>query len=109
MESPSFSEGEPLLREDYRLGRKFRIVKEGASIRGLLPAGPWCSRGHRVDLPVGTVITCMGVGWSRGDGAPIIRWRSENHEAFCEEAEFHPNNGDMWNCLPEDGYLTPMD
>jgi hypothetical protein len=94
---------------EYVPDRRFRVVREGAALVGMVPAGPGVWKRRRVELPPGTVITCLGRGQSWGsDGVPIIVWGDERGEAFAPDAEFCPGEADIWSGCPAPGYLEPQ-
>lgn len=99
-----------LVRGDYVKGRKFRVIRPGAHIEGSRPRAPFCHDSYRLELPVGTILTCFGVHWTAGDGVPAIMWRDEQGQWICNEAVFWPAQGGMWDgYVPEDGYLAALD
>jgi hypothetical protein len=99
-----------LTHQDFRAGRKFRVIKAGASIDGMVPIAPYCQQGFRKPLPVGTILTCRGSGMTFGDGVPAVKWADEHDQWICNDAVFEPTKGGMWGGqLPADGYVEPVD
>jgi len=46
------------------------------------------------NLPAGTLLTCLGVSDSVGDGVPIVKWADPEGKPFGLDAEFEPSIGD---------------
>lgn len=96
--------------KDYITGSRWRVVKPGASIVGMKPDGPGCFRGFRLDLAVGTVLTCLGVSMTFGDGVPALKWGDADGHWICNDALFEPHVGGMWEGLPPDpSYIEPVE
>ena len=97
---------------EYRPGMKFRVVKEGARLRGmeLVPDVHYTAyQGFRYDLRVGDVITCVGSSMTMGDGVPAVKWQDPREGGRGFDVLFDPHAGGMWGGLPpEDGYLEPV-
>lgn len=86
-------------------GRKFRVTRPGAHIDGLRPVSPWTQQPFRLDLKVGTVLTCDGISKTHGDGYPMVKWLDANGEWICNDAIFHPSNT-MGH--PGHGFMEPI-
>lgn len=94
--------------DQYARGRRFRVVRPGASIRGLVPdRGAY--RGWTQTLRVGDVIECLGFGRGWGsDPGYGVHWTTEvAWAAGATFAEFFPSAGGMWQYHPQDGFLEP--
>ena len=89
----------------YIKGRKFVVVREGAAIIGLQSIAPGVWQPCRRELAVGDMLTCDGASQTLGDGVPVVKWLGPNGEYICEDAEFKPSIGDMWNSLPNSEYI----
>src|SRR4051794_10596838 len=98
-----------LAKANYTKGRKFRVVRDGAEIRGFIPDQRGTRRCRFFQLEVGTVLTCLGPCRTADDSGPAICWADEEGHAYCLEAEFFPKAGGPWSGTPEDGYLIPLD
>jgi hypothetical protein len=94
--------------DPYQAGVKFQIMQEGACIVGTVPIAAWTTRGFRRLLKVGEIITCAGTSMTAGDGCPIVKWRDSNGEYICDDAEFTPRIGGMWDSKPDPRYLAPL-
>lgn len=94
---------------DYSPGRRFRVARDGAYVWGLRPVAPWIREGVRVDLQIGTIITCLGRHNTRGDGVPAVTWGDADGHAFCEDPVFSPSITDsMWDERPDPSFLDPI-
>ena len=90
----------------YEKGKRYRVVKAGAQLRGMQPTGPNVQRGWGKDLEVGDVLTCLGTSMTFGDGVPALKWADENGEWLANDCRFSPVQGGMWSGqIPVDGYL----
>jgi hypothetical protein len=78
-------------------GAKFRIVKAGANISGMVPIAPYTQQGFREGLAVGTVLQCAGSSMTSGDGIPAIKWLREDGKSICNDAVFSHVQGGMWS------------
>lgn len=85
-------------------GRRFRVVKPGASLIGLAPM-PGCHQGWSRKLEVGDILTCDGEKWTSGDGAAIIAWLDANGGFLAVDCEFQPSLGGTWDSKPDASYL----
>jgi len=96
-------------RQLYTEGRKFRVIREGARLSGLVPSGPSAHRGYGFDLHVGDVITCTG--WSMGwgsDSIPCTHWTAEGIDPSAQFVDFRPTAG-LWQPYPADGFVEPIE
>lgn len=96
-------------QHDYRKGRKFRVIKNGARLTGLKPSGPWAQIGWGRILREGDVLTCAGESMTFGDGVPVIKWLDENGQWMANDCEFSPSIGSLWFSRPDPSYLEPID
>lgn len=95
---------------DYLAGRKYRVIKEGAQLTGMQPAGPNCQQGWSQKLQVGDVLTYAGQSMTFGDGVPAMKWKDAAGQWIANDCLFRPAQGGMWGGqVPEDGYLEPVD
>lgn len=78
-------------------GAKFRIVKAGANISGMVPIAPYTQQGFREELAVGTILQCAGSSMTFGDGVPAIKWLREDGKYICNDAVFSHVQGGMWS------------
>lgn len=92
---------------DYTPGRRFRVIREGASLAGMVSERPFSSQGWSQQLPVGTVITCTGFGpgWGSDPGYGVEWASDEATRAGAFSLEFRPGAGGIWNQHPAPGYL----
>jgi len=92
----------------YQPGTRWRVVKPGAHLWGLQPVGRNVEQGWQMDLPVGTVLTCLGVSWTRGDGVPALKWGDAEGRWLANDCTFSHIDGGMWGGqVPQAGYLEP--
>lgn len=95
---------------EYAPGKKFRVIRDGAYLTGMKPAGPSALTGWRQDLSVGDVIECtgFGAGWGSDPGFGV-EWTSDRAKAeHASGIEFKPSGGHWcWSYHPADGYLEP--
>lgn len=95
---------------DFTQGRRFRVVKDGAALTGMVAAGVGMWRPLRMELPVGSIITCLGRAMSWGsDGVPVIVWGDQDGVAFAPDAEFSPRVGDLWVSVPDPDFLNVLE
>jgi hypothetical protein len=93
----------------YEAGQKYRVIREGARLTGMVPVAPYCQQGWSKQLHVGDVITCAGSGMTFGDGVPALKWKDEDGEWLANDCTFQPVQGGMWSGqIPEDGYLQQV-
>lgn len=91
---------------NYEKGRRYRVVRAGARLRGMQPAGRGCQRGWRKDLAVGEILTCSGTSMTFGDGVPALKWADEDGKWLANDCIFDPVAGGMWSGQkPVEGYL----
>lgn len=95
----------------FKKGQKFRVIKAGAKISGMVPIAPWTQQGFRRELEVGDVLTCRGSSMTAGDGVPAIKWADEKDDWICNDPLFYPqlDNGMWTGQYPARGYLEPID
>lgn len=94
-------------QSDFKAGQKWRVIRSGAKLFGMKPAGPYAQQGWSMDLDVGTVLTCDGEKWTFGDGVPVIKWLDAEGNWLASDCEFRPAVGGVWSTAPADGYLMP--
>lgn len=93
----------------FEKGKKYRVVKPGARLRGYKPVGPNCEEGWSRDLEVGEIITCAGSSMTFGDGVPALKWHDKDGKWIANDCLFRPVQGGMWGGqVPEDGYLEEV-
>lgn len=93
----------------YEKGKRYRVVKPGAKLRGMKPIAPYCSQGWGKTLEVGEVITCAGSNMTFGDGVPALKWLDADGKWLANDCLFSPVQGGMWGGqVPEDGYLEEL-
>ncbi len=96
-------------RKDFRAGQKWLVVREGASLEGMVPIEPYAYGGWACSLHVGDVITCRGESWTFGDGVLAIKWIPPDGDQTIADCIFRPCTGGMWGgMVPADGYLEPI-
>lgn len=96
--------------EPFPRGSRWRVVRPGAAIAGMVPSGPGCQTFFRRPLAVGDVLTSLGTSMTMGDGVPALKWGDEAGENICNDAVFEPHVGTMWQGLrPDPSYLEPAD
>lgn len=96
-------------RRDYKKGRRYRVVRAGARLRGMQPISSCAQQGWRKDLEVGEILTCLGESMTFGDGVPAIKWGDETGEWLANDCIFSPVTGGLWGGqVPADGYLEEM-
>lgn len=95
-------------QSDFKAGQKWRVVKDGAGLRGMQPCGPGAQQGWSRSLEIGTILTCAGSKWTFGDGVPIIKWLDENGQHLANDCEFAPSRGGIWASTPCAEYLFPV-
>jgi len=94
---------------EYLLGRRFRVIRSGAYVWGLRSVAPWTRECVRIDLQMGTIITCLGRANTRGDGVPAVMWGDEAGVAYCEDPVFSPSiTGSIWDERPDPSYIEPL-
>lgn len=93
------------LKDEYPPGKKFRVVKEGAYLTGMLPIGNGGFQGTMRNLHVGEVIesTGFGNGWGSDPGSGI-----HFKDGAAWFVEFKPSVGGAWAYQPAPGYLEPL-
>lgn len=95
----------------YERGRKFRVVAEGVTMRGLVTAGRSAWSGWSAPLAVGDVVECLGFGpgWGSDPGYGV-HWTSDTaREAGASHVEIHPGVGGIFDYRPKPGILEPME
>jgi len=73
--------------------------------------GNWSYTGWGKDLPVGTVVTCLGeIQGMGGDNIPILNWGDEQGNSYCIDAEMLPKppGSSMWMTSPDPSYLEAV-
>lgn len=93
----------------FTKGKRYRVIKNGARITGMVSLGYGAFTGFSCKLPIGTIITCSGSSMSFGDGVPLVKWTDEKGNFICNDAEFSPSVGGMWNRQPDSSYLEVCD
>ena len=96
-------------RDYYRKGRVFRVIGSGAYITGSAPAGPYAQSCFRLNLFLGDLLVCAGIGRTMGDGVSIVKWQDAEGNVLCNDAEFQPAIGSLWASLPDPACLEPAD
>ncbi|WP_306150708.1 hypothetical protein [Roseovarius sp. MMSF_3281] len=91
----------------FKAGQQWRVIKQGARLSGMQPAGYCAQQGWSMALEVGTVLTCAGVSMSFGDGVPLVKWLDAEGKHLANDCTFHPSNGAMWWNAPAPGWLVP--
>lgn len=95
--------------DSYPAGSRWRVIKEGAYIDGMVPAGRSVQTGFRLDLEVGTILTSAGRSMTMGDGVPALKWREADNAWICNDALFHPHVGGIWDgYLPDPSYVERL-
>lgn len=95
---------------DFKQGTRWRVVREGARLWGMVPIAPYAQQGWQRQLRVGDVLTCGGMGMTFGDGVNAIKWLGENGEWLANDCLFEPVKGGMWGGqVPGDGYLERLE
>lgn len=99
-------------QSDWKAGASYRVIREGARLRGMLPArapnGCLYHIGWGRSLAVGEVIVCDGTTMTMGDGVPAVKWRDQNVTTGIRDCIFSPQVGNMFSMVPADGYLEPI-
>lgn len=109
------SAAEQTQRREYNAqfvpGRKFCVIKAGASVGGMKPIGPGCHQGWHQKLEIGDVLICDGQSMTFGDGVPAVKWRMNSDDGHrIRDCIFSPVSGGMWGGqFPVPGYLEPAD
>jgi hypothetical protein len=94
----------------FTKGKRYLVTKEGAQISGWQSLGNGAYQGFHRKLPIGTIITCAGSSMSIGsDGVPLVKWTDEKGGFICNDAEFNPSVGGMWDRQPDSSYLKSCD
>jgi hypothetical protein len=93
----------------YTEGKKFRVIKEGAKLSGLVPGnGPW-HNGWGRDLVVGEVITCRGFQWGWGsDPGQEVFFTADNMPPHASYVKVTPTVYGAMTSWPQDGYLEEI-
>jgi hypothetical protein len=94
---------------EYAPNAKFRVVKAGCSLHGMVPIRGGM-QGWRVNLEVGDVIECtgFGAGWGSDPGYGV-EWTSEQCRAVtASHVEFSHQIGGIWSYRPQPGWLEPL-
>ena len=91
----------------YKRGQKWRVMVDNARLSGMKSNGPYAQSGWRMDVPKGTVLTCLGEQWTAGDGVPVVQWADEHGNFLASDCTFSPAIGTMWNRTPAPGSLFP--
>lgn len=87
----------------YEAGKKYRVIREGGRLHGRklfnsdLPV--------KVDLPVGTIITCAGQFYV--GSVPVIEWHDAYNRKIGKRCSFSPHVLSYAE-TPADGYLVPL-
>ncbi len=93
----------------FEKGKRYRVIRAGAHLTGMQPAGRNAQQGWRQDLNVGDILTCSGSSMTFGDGVPALKWTDENGDWLANDCTFTPVQGGMWGGqVPEDGYLEEV-
>ncbi|MET0886198.1 MAG: hypothetical protein ABWX92_07080 [Mycetocola sp.] len=95
-------------RELYQQDRKFRVVKQGARLEGIVHFGSgnaWA--GFSRHLKVGDVVTCTG--WKPGMGTPseVVNFDCATSPEDVIWSMMWPMQG-LFTPYPMDGYLVPI-
>ncbi|MGO4676604.1 hypothetical protein AB4Z40_27245 [Bosea sp. 2YAB26] len=90
-------------RSEFKHGQKWRVVHNGFRLYGMRLSGPNCYQSWSMVLPVGTVLTCAGIGASLGGDVPMIKWLGEHGEALngCG----FKTTGSIWSNVPVEDFL----
>lgn len=97
----------------YARGKRFRVIKAGAQLRGLtlVPGVHYTAhQGWTQDLALGDVIESLGYGPGFGaDPGYGINWTSEHAKAErAHSLTFYPEEGGIWSYRPPEGYLEEV-
>lgn len=94
---------------DYRVGARYRVLRPGARLSGMMPTGPYCQKGWRRDLEPGDVLTYKGRSMTFGDGVPAMKWAGPDGEWLANDCTIWPYQGGMWGgMVPMDGLLEEV-
>jgi hypothetical protein len=100
------------LRDEYPKGQRFRVIKAGGSLSGMMPMAGHSNayQGWGQDLAVGEIITCLGYGpgWGSDPGYGIHFTTDKVRQDHVSFAEFRPMAGGAFDYHPADGYLEKI-
>jgi len=93
----------------YAPGRRFRVVAEGVRLSGLVPVAGG-GRGWSGELPVGTVVTCLGYGpgWGSDPGSGVEFSSEAGLHAGAAGGALHPGTGTAFDRRPAPGLLEAL-
>jgi hypothetical protein len=91
----------------YENGKRYRVVRDGASLSGMVAIGSGAWRGWSRKLAVGEILTCTG--YRRGWGSdPITEVTFDDAQAKAARAGFVAFEPSRWG-TPVAGYIEPVD
>lgn len=97
---------------EYVPGKRFRIIREGCSLHGMVPMPQWSNAwaGWKQELHVGDIIECTGFGpgWGADPGYGIEFTSEVAKEAAASHATFFPDTGVPFAYRPQTGYMEEV-
>lgn len=87
----------------YEAGVKYRVIRDGGYLAGRQLHDS--SLPFKLDLPVGTIITCAGRHFI--GSVPVTGWRDEYNRELARQCSFHPYVL-AYAETPAEGYLAPL-
>lgn len=91
------------MRDLFKPGAKFRVLKEGTSLTGMVSTGPYAWKGWGRQLAVGEILTCRG--YCPGFGSdPIQEVMFDDAAARAAHASCVTFSASSWG-TPLAGYL----
>lgn len=97
-----------LARELYSPGRRFRVVREGVRLEGIVSFGTTSWAGYAKPLAVGDIVTCNG--WRQGMNSEVqeanftadgVPWNALWCQVWPQES--------LWSPWPLAGFLEPIE
>lgn len=93
----------------YAPGRRFRVIREGLILSGMVPAAPSAWDGWSQRLHPGDIVTCTGYGPGFGGdpGYGVEFTTPESLQARAGNCTISPSTGGAFGCRPVPGALEP--
>jgi len=95
--------------EGWQAGRRFRVIREGARLSGMVPMDiPNALQSWGRPLEVGEIIESRGfiMGWG-SDSLPEVNFTAADVPDNARHVHLYPSAG-MWMPWPADGYLEEV-
>lgn len=95
-------------RDTFVAGRRFKVIKEGARLEGIVTFGDHAWAGYAKTLQVGEIVTCNGWREGMSGGAEEANFTAAGVPWNALWVQVWPQDG-LWRPWPMDGVLEPLD